>query len=110
MLAKSREITPYPWYALWVRSRHEKTVADILDGKGFETFLPRCRSRHRWSDRIQEVELPLIPGYVFCRFDVLHRLPILTTPGMVHIVGTGKTPQPVEETEMQSLITAVRAG
>jgi transcription antitermination factor NusG len=100
----------YPWYALWVRSRHEKAVAEILQGKGFETFLPVYLSRHRWSDRIQEVELPLIPGYVFCRFDVVHRLPILTTPGMVHIVGTGRTPQSVEEVEMQSLITAVRAG
>ena len=110
MLAKSREIAVDPWYALWVRSRHEKAVADILGGKGFETFLPVYRSRRRWSDRIREVELPLIPGYVFCRFDVKHRLPILTTPGMVHIVGTGKTPQPVDEIEMQSLITAVRSG
>ena len=77
----------HPWYALWVRSRHEKTVSDILEGKGFETFLPIHKSRRRWSDRIQEIDLPLIPGYVFCRFDVGHRLPILTTPGIVHIVG-----------------------
>ncbi|HWE48838.1 MAG TPA: UpxY family transcription antiterminator [Bryobacteraceae bacterium] len=100
----------YPWYALWVRSRHEKSVAEILCGKGFETFLPLHASRRRWSDRIQEVELPLIPGYVFCRFDANHRLPILTTPGLVQIVSAGKTPQAVDEGEMQSLITAVRAG
>lgn len=83
----------YPWYALWVRSRHEKTAADILGGKGFETFLPVYRSRRRWSDRIQELDLPLIPGYVFCRFDVKHRLPVLTTPSVVQIVGSGKTPE-----------------
>jgi transcription antitermination factor NusG len=110
MSAKSREKNIDPWYALWVRSRHEKTVAEVLTDKGFETFLPVYRSRRRWSDRIQEVELPLIPSYVFCRFEVSHRLPILTTPGVVHIVGTGKTPQAVDEIEMQSLITAVRAG
>ena len=100
----------YPWYALWVRSRHEKSVAEILRGKGFETFLPLHTSRRRWSDRVQEVELPLIPGYVFCRFDANYRLPILTTPGLVQIVSAGKTPQAVDEDEMQSLITAVRAG
>jgi transcription antitermination factor NusG len=106
----SREIPSFPWYAVWVRSRHEKTVSEILHAKGFETFLPLYRSRRRWSDRIQEIEAPLIPGYVFCRFDVSHRLPILTTPGIVHIVGTGKTPEPVDQWEMQSLITAFRAG
>lgn len=100
----------YPWYALWVRSRHEKSVAAILAGKGYQTFLPMHRSRRRWSDRIQEVELPLIPGYVFCRFDAANRMPILTTPGLVQVVCTGKTPQPVDDGEMQSLITAVEAG
>ncbi len=39
----------FPWYALWVRSRHEKSVAEILGGKGFETFLPLHTSRRRWS-------------------------------------------------------------
>ena len=75
-----------------------------------ETFLPLYRSRRRWSDRFRELDLPLIPGYVFCRFDAAHRLPILTTAGVVNIVGAGKTPQPVDEVEMQALMTAVRAG
>lgn len=98
------------WYALWVRSRHEKTVADVLLGKGIESFLPLCRSRRRWSDRVREVELPLIPGYVFCRSDMKNRMPILTTPGVVQIVGAAKSPEPVDEIEMQSLITAVQSG
>jgi transcription antitermination factor NusG len=110
MLPLSTENSHDPWYALWVRSRHEKSVLDILAGKGVETFLPVYRSRRRWSDRIQELDLPLIPGYVFCRFDVRDRMPILTTPGVVQIVGAGKTPEPVDEIEMQSLITAVESG
>jgi transcription antitermination factor NusG len=100
----------FPWYALWVRSRHEKSVAEILNCKGFETFLPMHKSRRRWSDRIQEVELPLIPGYVFCRFDAGNRQAVMTTPGLVQIVCAGKTPQPVDDGEMRSLITAVEAG
>jgi transcription antitermination factor NusG len=100
----------FPWYALWVRSRHERSVAEILSCKGFQTFLPMHRSRRRWSDRIQEVELPLIPGYVFCRFDPTNRLPVMTTPGLVQIVSAGKVPQPVDESEMRSLMTAVEAG
>lgn len=56
------------------------------------------------------MELPLIPGYVFCRFDTANRMPILTTPGIVQIVSAGKSPQPVDDTEMRSLIQAVEAG
>jgi transcription antitermination factor NusG len=82
----------------------------MLSGKGVETFLPVYRSRRRWSDRTQELDLPLIPGYVFCRFDLTNRMPILKTPGVVQIVGAGKKPEPVDEIEMQSLITAVEAG
>src|SRR5579863_7076490 len=110
MLPPSTENSHDPWYALWVRSRHEKSVLDLLTGKGVETFLPVYRSRRRWSDRVQELDLPLIPGYVFCRFDVKNRMPILTTPGVVQIVGAGKTPEAVDEIEMQSLITAVQSG
>jgi transcription antitermination factor NusG len=56
------------------------------------------------------VDLPLIPGYVFCRFDPANRLPVMTTPGLVQIVSMGRTPQPVDDGEMNSLITAVEAG
>src|SRR5579871_1611401 len=110
MVQPGTENPPDPWYALWVRSRHEKSVREILTGKGIEAFLPVYRSRRRWSDRVQELDLPLIPGYVFCRFDVRNRMPVLTTPGVVQIVGAGKTPEPVDEIEMQSLITAVESG
>jgi transcription termination/antitermination protein NusG len=100
----------YPWYAVWVKSQQERAVAIALDGKGIETFVPVYRTRRRWSDRIKELDVPLIPGYVFCRFNVSERLPLLTTPGIIRIVGTGKTPVPVDEVEMQSLKTAVVSG
>jgi transcription antitermination factor NusG len=53
--------------------------------------------------------LPLFPGYVFCRFNALTRLPILVTPGVTQILGAGRTPIPLSETEMDSLRTAIKA-
>ena len=100
----------YPWYALRVRSRHENTVALHLQARGYESFLPVYRSQRRWSDRFKEIELPLFPGYVFCQFDPLNRLPILSVPGIVHVVGVGRTPIPVDETEIAALQAAVKSG
>jgi transcription antitermination factor NusG len=84
-------------------------VAKQLNGKGYETFLPVYKSRRRWSDRIKQVELPLFPGYLFCRFDAMNRLPILVTPGIVQIVGFGKTPIAVDDAEIAAIRTVVGA-
>ncbi len=82
-----------------------------LRGKGFEEFLPLYRSRRRWSDRVKELDLPLFPGYLFCRFDVQDRLlPILTTPGVISIVGAGKTPVAVSAEEIAAVQAIVRSG
>lgn len=101
---------PLPWYALQVRPRFEKIVASTLLNKGFEGFLPLYRCRSRWSDRIKEVHLPLFPGYLFCRLDINKRLPILITPGVIHIVGIGKAPHPVEDAEIAALQAIVISG
>ncbi len=45
----------------------------------------------------------MFPGYLFCRFNVNQRLPIVVTPGVVRVVGVGGTPFPVEEQEIQAL-------
>src|SRR5262245_45858337 len=98
------------WYAVQTRAQHEKIVAQTLAGKGYEELLPLYNCRRRWSDRIKELELPLFPGYVFCRFDLEQRLPILVTPGVHHIVGIGKVPWPVEESEIAAIQSLVRTG
>ena len=102
--------TIHPWFAVHVRSRHEKSVAHILSGKGLECFLPLCRGRRQWSDRVAQVDLPLFSGYVFCRMNLSNRMPVLTTPGIVRIVGVGRSPEPVDESEISAVQAIVRSG
>lgn len=99
-----------PWFALQVRSRREALVAIQLTGQGYECFLPVYKSERRWSDRVKEIEQPLFPGYLFCRFELHNRGPLLMTPGVQQIVGVGRTPMPVEETEMESIRQALASG
>ncbi len=99
----------FPWYVLRVRPHFERVVSLSLRQKGYEEFVPWYRVRRRWSDRVKEVDFPLFPGYVFCRFDPLDRLPILQTPGVVGIVSFGREPAPVDECEMQAIMRVVNA-
>ena len=98
------------WFAVRVKSRFERIVASAAHGKGFEEFLPTYQSRRRWSDRVKSVEMPLFPGYVFCRLDPQKRLPLLMIPGVLHLVGIGKTPMPLDEAEVTAIQTSVRSG
>ena len=97
------------WFALRVRSRCEKVVAMAIRSKGFEDFLPLHRRWLRWSDRSKWVEAPLFPGYLFCHLNPEHRFSILTIPGVMHIVGVGKVPEPVDEQEILAIQLALRA-
>jgi len=99
------------WYAIRIQSKLEGLASATLRGKGYEEFLPLYRSRRRWSDRVKQLDLPLFPGYLFCRFDVHDRLlPILTTPGVISIIGAGKTPIAVSDQEIASVQAILRSG
>jgi len=98
------------WYALAVVPRKEKATAKALRLKGYEDFLPLYSERRRWSDRVQTVELPLFPGYVFCRLDARYRLPILKMDSVMSIIGLGNQPQPIPDAEINALQAVCRAG
>lgn len=99
-----------PWYGVRVKSNHEHLASIVLRGKGYDPFLPSYKVIRRWSDRLKETELPLFPGYVFCRLDSQNRLPVLTATGVVGIVGIGKTPAPIEEREIEAIRVVIRSG
>jgi len=100
------DMTPQ-WFALRVRSRFEKVVALAARSKGFEDFLPLHRRRQRWSDRSKWLEVPLFPGYIFCRLNPEDRFSLLTIRGVMHIVGIGRIPEPVDEQEIMAIQQAV---
>ena len=53
------------WFALHVKSRMEQTTDELLRTKGYETFVPTYKP----AESHGSVEMPLFPGYAFCRFD-----------------------------------------
>jgi transcriptional antiterminator NusG len=106
----SQELMGERWFALQVRSRWERSTAMLLRGKGYETLLPTYKLQRRWSGRLKEVTAPMFPGYVFCSFDVLKRLPILVTPGVIAVVGRGRVAVPIEASEISAIQALVSSG
>ena len=98
------------WYAVQVASRKEKLVASALAEKGYECFLPLYPKRSMWSDRVKVTSVPLFAGYVFSRFDVRCRLPILVTPNVRAVVGNGKIPAAIPGGDLDAIRVALQNG
>jgi transcription antitermination factor NusG len=97
------------WYAVRVRSNREQVTSECLKACGYDVFLPTYRRRSQWSDRIQQIEVPLFSGYVFCHFNVQQRLPILKTSGVVNIVSFGNVYVPISDNEIAAVRTLVNS-
>jgi transcription antitermination factor NusG len=79
------------WRVLQVMAKHEKKVARHLSLRSLEHYLPLYTDRSRWSDRTVTLERPLFPGYVFVRFSPQTRLTVITTPGVMKLLGNQGT-------------------
>jgi transcription antitermination factor NusG len=91
------------WFAFNVMSRREKNVARIMQLRDHESFVPLYQARHKWADRYKTVELPLFPGYVFCRVARVALPAILAIPGIVDAVRCGTSPAEVCAKEIDAL-------
>src|SRR6266850_4081427 len=100
----------WPWFAMLARTGKEKNAILLLENSGYECYLPVIKFNRQWSDRVKEIEAPLFPGYLFCRMNPHDRLPILMTPGVIQIVGVGKTPIPIEEQEIAAIQRVGKSG
>jgi len=100
----------HEWYAVQLKTRFEKVVAQHLRRQGYEQYLPTYRSRRQWSDRVKKIQSPLFPGYIFCKFDIANRLPLLMIPGVRSVLSFGGTPTPIPEEEIVAVQRVAQSG
>jgi len=99
-----------PWYALKVRTRSEPVAVTVLRNRGHVPFAPTIAERRRYCDRMTVVQNPVFPGYVFCRLDVLKKVPVLSTPAVEYIVSFAGVPAMVPDEEIEAVRRALEAG
>lgn len=95
--------TANPWFALQVWAGRERRSAEHLQMRGYDVFLPCYRERRQWSDRLKTIERALFAGYLFCRFQRGAVASLVTTPGVIGIVGDGHHALPVPDEEIEAV-------
>ena len=100
------------WFAVWTRSRQEKTAAAMLDSLGVAHFLPLKSESRQWSDRRQTVRVPLFSGYLFVRMNLLvdNKLSVLQVPGVAGFVGNSQGPLPIPDRQVEAVRAVVERG
>src|ERR1700690_825979 len=98
------------WYATYTCANHEKRVAEQLNERSIENFLPLYDSVRRWKDRRVELQLPLFPGYVFVHLALRDRLRVLQVPGVAKLVSFNGTPVALPQEEIEALRSSLAGG
>lgn len=100
------------WYAVYVRSRHEFKVRQLLERFGIENYLPAVERLRRWKDRKKIVTFPLFPGYLFVR--VADRkdafLSVLKLPGVVSLLSSRPGPPDIVPDDQVEHLKKLVAG
>jgi len=98
-----------PWHVLHVVANHEKRVANHLAVRALEHYLPLYSERSRWTDRIVNLERPLFASYIFVRFSSQTRIALLSTPGVLRLLGDGVS-NTVSAVEMARIREGLASG
>jgi hypothetical protein len=69
------------WRLLCVRPRFETTVTRQLQRQNIEHYLPLLRRETAQA----KIELPLFPGYVFCKPSIGRRMHVSLLPGVLSV-------------------------
>jgi transcription antitermination factor NusG len=95
------------WYAVFTVPQNEKSVVRHLTLRDVESFLPTYEGIRVWKNRQRiKTDLALFPSYLFVKVDRGERVKVLQAPGVLHIVGNGHQPLPLEEAEIDFLRVA----
>jgi len=92
------------WYAVFTVPQNEKSAARHLALRDVETFLPTYETVRVWKNRQRmKIILPLFPSYLFVHINQSERRHVLQSPGVLHIVGSGRRCVPLDDAEMEFL-------
>jgi transcription antitermination factor NusG len=91
------------WYAVYTAPRAEKKVSERFSEAGIEHYLALQKVKRRWSDRVKEVIVPVVNGYIFVRIQPQYFDKITKIYGAIAFVREGGQPVPIPDTQMDNL-------
>jgi transcriptional antiterminator RfaH len=99
-----------PWHAIYVSSRSEKKVGELLTYKNIDAYVPLVKTMRQWADRKKMVEFPLLNGYVFVNINEIEKDKVFQTKGVVNFVRSEGKIAVLKNEEIERLKQLVTLG
>lgn len=91
------------WYALYTAPRAEKKVSERFTDAGIEHYLPLQTVKRKWSDRIKEVIVPVVHGYIFVKIAETEFRSVLLVYGAIAYIREFGKPVAIPDSQIQQL-------
>lgn len=93
------------WYAIRTYSCREQVVAQSFTCQNICHYLPLLSEKHRWSDRIKTIRVPLFKNYLFVKITPTQEdfWKVISTRGVTRILGDGRCPVPIADKEIGTI-------
>jgi transcription antitermination factor NusG len=98
------------WYAIYTKARWEKKLAEQLEEKGLEYYLPLVKTLKLWSDRKKWVQEPLFKSYIFVHVSDEEYLSAIQTPGAVRYISFEQKPVSIPPVQIEAIKTFIESG
>ena len=96
------------WYVAYTLPRHEKAIAHRLALEQIPCFVPLYSETRMWRQRKVNLELPLLPCYVFVRMLLEAKSRLLSAPGVVRLLTTSGAAVVFPDEEMDALQSSLK--
>ncbi|MBB3187236.1 UpxY family transcription antiterminator [Microbacter margulisiae] len=89
------------WYAVYTAPRAEKKVSERFTEADIEHYLALQTVKRRWSDRIKEVIVPVIHGYIFVHIPTADFAKVTKIYGAIAFVRKDGKPVAIPDSQME---------
>lgn len=99
------------WYAAKTKNKGEFKALDFFESMGINSYVPSYKTKRVWSDRIKNVTVPAIRGYVFFELKKINYQLVNINPFTKNIVlGLNGMPAIIKEREINTLKEYLNGG
>ena len=92
------------WFAAKTKNKGEFKALDFFESMGVNSYVPSYKTKRIWSDRIKNITVPAIRGYVFFELSKINYQLVNINPFTKNIVrGLNGMPAIIKEKEINTL-------
>ena len=98
------------WFVFYTKSRQEKKVDELLQRRGYESFLPLHSQLRQWSDRKKKVLVPLFNSYIFVNVFEHDVANVVQLPGIAWSIRHNGKPATLQANELVMIKRFIETG